>query len=119
MTLKNGPESPFKQATIAEIRHLPKRRIADSRLGEACRPQEAGIAMPAGSARCVRVVATEGQAVVDVQRDAPPDDVRLGQVDERGVDRDPPPFDPHLRGEVGGVLERADELGTAIRPDRQ
>ena len=61
----------------------------------------------AGETVAVRVVATVREAVVDAQVDSALDDLRLREVDERGVDvKSLRALDGGLRRQIGHLLER-------------
>src|SRR5207248_3229235 len=91
-------------------------RVREAGGFEAGAAQDAGVAAPAGGAVGGRVVAAVRQAEVDAQRRPQPDDLRLGQVDQRGADAEgAAPLDARPRRQVGQPLEDVDELLATIR----
>ena len=63
----------------------------------------------------IRLIAGDGQPIVDTQLRAAPDDLRLGQVDEWGVNPERTALDAFLGGQTGQFFEGLDELGAAVR----
>ncbi len=62
------------------------RRIGEEVARKTLQPQQAGIAMPAGAAFRIRIVATGGEAVIHAEFQPLPDDFCLGEPDEGCVD---------------------------------
>ncbi len=85
---------------------------------ESFAPEPAAVAAPAGAAVRVRLVARHRHRVVDAERRAAADDVRLGELDERRVQTDGLALDGRTRREIREVLEGADECGPAVRVAR-
>src|SRR5215831_6806261 len=78
-------------------------------------PQEARVAMTTRPPRHGGVVAGCGQGEVEAQAGAEPDDVCLGQAQERGADpKRESSLDAGLGSQVGRRLERFEELRPAV-----
>src|SRR4051794_1629332 len=89
--------------------------VGPAKLGEGFQAEAAGVAATAGAAVGGGVVATVGQAVIDPQLQAAPDDLVLGQGQQRGVDAEPAgPLDAGLGGQVGQGLEGVQVFGAAV-----
>ena len=73
------PAAPIS-GSVTPASAKPRRGAGSCRSGRTGRPSG-------------RVVAAVRQAVVEAEREAAPDDLGLGQVDERRVDRERPPLD--------------------------
>ena len=89
-----------------------EQRVGCTGFGKARRAQPAAVAVAARPTRGGRVVATVRQAVIEPHGETKADDVGLGEVNERGVDRQRTSFDARLGGQPRQLLEGANELGT-------
>ncbi len=56
--------------------------------------------MPARPAVLIRIVTTERQRIVHAEFDPALDDLRLCELNQRGVDADAPALHAHLRGKI-------------------
>src|SRR5256885_11773618 len=91
-------------------------RIADAGLPEPLLTEQTGVAFSARPAVGPRVIAAPGQREIDAEVDGAPDDLRLGQRDQRRVDRESAgTFGAGLGSEVRQMLEGVDVLRTAVR----
>src|SRR5437764_39122 len=96
-------------------RFLVPQWVIDSVLSKSLPPEKTGVAFAARLASWRRIITTAREAVVDAQFDSLPNDLRLGQSDERRVDLEVlTAFDSGLGCEVGHPCERFYELRTAV-----
>src|SRR5262245_56040366 len=91
-----------------------EQRVGDTSFAESTRPQQAAIAAPARRAVLDRIVTAVGQAVVDAECEAAPDDVGLTEVDKWRLHAKPSAFDAGAGRKIRQALERGNELGPAI-----
>src|SRR5450759_3722402 len=80
---------------------LAQKRIGGPGFGKAFCAKHATVAAPAGGARGRGIVATVGEAVVEAERQAAPDDVGFRERDERRADANRRPLDAGARGQTG------------------
>src|SRR5688572_13669152 len=64
-----------------------RNRIPDPALSKPFEPQQARIAPAAGRAAGVRIITTRRQRIIDAQIQAAADDLGLGELNQRRVDR--------------------------------
>src|SRR5260370_37290 len=81
------------------------RRITDLGLGKPPCSEDARVAMPAGAAFAVGVVAGVSERIIDSQRDPAPDDLRLAHGEERRDDPRLAALDPAARAGDDHPLE--------------
>src|SRR5205085_5914581 len=98
---------------LAHLRQAEE-RVGDARLGKSLGPQQAAVAAAAGRTGSIRIVATVGQAVVEPERKATADDLRLREMDERRVDAKSVALHAGARRDGRERLERADERRTTV-----
>src|SRR2546428_831394 len=82
-TRTRAPSDPESQRVPAILVYAP--RIGDAGLGESFGAQQATVAVPARRPAGPGIVAARGQAVVEAEIEAAPDDLGLGHRDERRV----------------------------------
>src|SRR5690348_13249874 len=89
--------------------------VADPVFHETLLPEDTGVTLPAGITVGRRIVTTARETVVHAQFGSLPNNLCLGQGDERSVNFKPlSAFDRSFGGEVGHPFERFNELGAAV-----
>ena len=110
-TLSRRSRAPTKQMGL----YPPACGVGEVGFGEALLPQQAGVAEAARAPVGLGRIAGPGEGEVDAEVAAAPDDLGLGERDQRGVDAEATAaFDAGLGREVGEVLEGGDVLGAAV-----
>src|SRR5689334_25172144 len=91
-------------------------RVPDARLREAFLAQQAGVALAAGTALLVRIIAAMRQPEVHSQLGGQAHDIGFAELDQRGMNLDMrAAFDAGFGRQIGHVFESVDELRAAIR----
>src|SRR5262245_60509237 len=114
MTMKIWRRSGWANDAVPREMVSASQRVCGPGVRESRGAQPATVAVPTRRAARAGIVTTVRQAVVKAQPQSQPDDLRLGEIDQRRVNGEGPAFHAGLGRQPRQVLEGADVLGTAV-----